>query len=68
LGDGAKSLRRIELPKCRCALDQRNLGPPYPREVELCLRDSAGALQHDCILAIAGDFADELVQLFRKCR
>jgi hypothetical protein len=61
-------LRRLELSERARALDQGYLGPPHPREVKLCLRDSAGALEHDCILAIAGDFADELVQLFRKCR
>ena len=38
------------------------------REFKLCLRDSAGALEHDFILGVAGDFVDELVQLFRKCR
>src|SRR5215471_808986 len=53
---------------CRRALNQGKLGPPHAREVKLGLRDSAGALEHDCILAVAGDFADERVQLFRKCR
>ena len=44
------------------------LGPPHPREVKLSLCDSAGALEHDCILAVAGEFADEGVQLFGNCR
>jgi len=66
LGDGG--LRRIEFSERRRALDQGKLGSPHAREVELCLRDSAGALEHDCILGVARDFADELVQLFRKRR
>ena len=66
MGDG--ELRRIELSERRRALDQGNLGPPHPREVKLSLRDSAGALEGDCILRVAGDFAGELVQLLRKCR
>src|SRR5262249_37414752 len=45
----------------RRAFDQGNRGPWHPREVELCLRDSAGALEHDCILSVASDFADALV-------
>ena len=28
---------------------------------------SAGALEDNCILGVANDFTDELVQLFRKC-
>jgi hypothetical protein len=36
-------LRRIELSDRRRALNQGNLGPPHPREVKLCLRESAGA-------------------------
>ena len=63
-----KAYGGIELSERRRAFDQGNLGPPHPREVELCVRDSAGALEQDCILGIAGDFADELVQLFRKPR
>jgi hypothetical protein len=51
-------LRRLELSERACALDQGNLGPPHPREVKLCLRDSAGALEHDCILSVSGDFTD----------
>jgi hypothetical protein len=66
LGDGEP--RRIEPFERRRALNQGNLGPPHTREVELCVRDRAGALKHYCILAVAGDFADELVQLFRICR
>jgi hypothetical protein len=45
--------RRLELSDRARAFDQGNLGPPI-REVKLCLRDSAGALEHDCILAVAG--------------
>ena len=60
--------RGIELSECRRALDQGDLGPPHPRELKLCLRESAGALEQDCILGVANDFADELVQLFRSCR
>jgi hypothetical protein len=52
-------------PNAKVALIER---PPHPREVKLGLRDSAGALEHDCILSIAGDFANELVQLFRRAR
>jgi hypothetical protein len=66
--DGAKNPRWIELSERRGAFDQSNLGPPHPREVKLGLCDSAGALEHDCILGVAGDFANELVQLFRKRR
>jgi hypothetical protein len=65
---GGGELRRIELSECRGALDHGNLGPPHARELKLCLRDSAGALEHDFILGVADDFVDELVQLFRKCR
>ena len=65
---GGGELRRIELSECRCALDQGNLGPPRPRKLKLCLRESAGALEHDFIFGVAGDFAGEHVQLFRKCR
>ena len=66
MGDG--DLRRIEFSERRCALNQGNLDPSHPREFKLCLRNRAGALEQDCILAVAGDFADELVQLFRKRR
>jgi len=66
LGHG--ELRRVELSERRRALNQGKLGPPHAREVKLGLRNGAGALEHDCILAVAGDFADEDVQLFRKCR
>ena len=66
MGDG--ELRRIKLSEGRRALNQGNLGPPHSRELKIRLRDSAGALEHHCILAVAGDFADELVQLFGKCR
>src|SRR5262249_56195076 len=66
LGDGEP--RRIELSQRRRALDQGKLGSPHAGEVELCLRDSAGAVEPDCILGVARDFADELVQLFRKRR
>ena len=59
--------RRIELSERRRALDQGNLGPPHPRELKLCFRDGAGALERDCILGVAGDFADESVQFFCKC-
>jgi hypothetical protein len=62
LGDGDPGRpRRVELSKRRRALDQGNLGPPHPREVKLCFRDSAGALEHDCIFGVAGDVADEIV-------
>ena len=40
--------------------------PRQPRELKLCLRDSAGALEHDFIFGVAGNFAGEPVQLFRK--
>jgi hypothetical protein len=66
LGDGEP--RRIELSERRRAFNQGNLGPPHPRELKLCLRDSAGALEPDCILCVAGDFAGEGVQLLRKGR
>ena len=65
---GYGELRRIKLSERRRALNQGNLGPPHSRELKIRLRDSAGALEHHCILAVAGDFADELVQLFGKCR
>ena len=45
LGDGAESLRRIELSKRRRAFDQGDIGTPHPREVKLSLRESAGALE-----------------------
>ena len=61
-------MRRLKLSERVRALDQGNLGPPYLREVKLRLRGSASALEHDCILGVAGDFADEVVQLFRECR
>ena len=38
------------------------------REVDLCVRNGAGALEQDCILAVAGDFSDKVVQAFRICR
>ena len=60
--------RRIELSERRRALNQGNLGPPHPREVKFRLRDSAGALQRDGTFSVAGDFAREFVQLFRKRR
>jgi hypothetical protein len=66
LGNGES--RRIELSKCSRALNQSDLGPPHTRELKLCLRDGAGALEHDCILGVAGDFVDEFVQLLRICR
>ncbi len=66
MGDGEP--RRIQLSERRRALNQGHLGPPHPRKLKLCLRDSAGALEHDCLLAVAGNFADEPVQVFRKCR
>jgi hypothetical protein len=66
--DGAKKPRWIERSERRGALDQGNLGLPHSREIKLCLGDSAGALEDDCILGVAGDFADEVVQLFRRCR
>jgi hypothetical protein len=66
LGDGEP--RRIELTERRRAFDQGNLDPPHPRELKLRLRDSAGALEQDCILSVAGDFANELIQLFCICR
>jgi hypothetical protein len=66
-GDGAKN-RRVERSERRGAFDQGNLGLPHSREIKLCLGDSTGALKYDCVLVIAGDFADELVQLFRRCR
>ncbi|TMJ93983.1 MAG: hypothetical protein E6G77_23250 [Alphaproteobacteria bacterium] len=68
LGDRAEQLRRIELSKRRCALDQGNLGPPHPREIELGLRGLSRALEDNGIIGVAGDFADELVQLFSNCR
>ena len=64
LGDGGP--RRIELSERRRPLNQGNLGPPHLRELKIRLRDSTGALEHDCIVAGAGDFADKRVQLFRK--
>jgi hypothetical protein len=33
----------------------------HPREVKLCLREGPGALEQNCILGVAGDFAEELV-------
>ena len=66
MGDGEPL--RIELSERRRALNQGNFGPSHPREVELCVRNGAGALQGDCVLRVAGDFAGELVQLFRKRR
>jgi len=62
LGDG--ELRRIELSQRRRALNQGNLGPPHPREVKLSLRDNAGALEHDCILAVAGDLRTRVSSCF----
>ena len=64
LGDG--ELRRIELSERRRALNQGNLGPPHPRELELCLRDLASALEGDCINGVAGDFAGERLELWRQ--
>jgi hypothetical protein len=66
LGDGEP--RRIELSERRRALDQGNLSPPHPREVKFCSHDLESALEGDCIIGVAGNFAGELVQLFRKCR
>jgi hypothetical protein len=66
LSDGEP--RRIELSEGRCSFNQGDLGPPHPRELKLRLRDSAGAIEQDWMLSIAGDFADELVQLFCICR
>jgi hypothetical protein len=37
---GGGELGRIELPECRCALDQGNLGPPHPRELKLATADT----------------------------
>ena len=65
MGDG--ELRRIKLSERRRTVNQGNLGPPHSRQLKIRLRDSASALEHDCILAVAGDFADELVQLFGEC-
>jgi hypothetical protein len=47
---GNSERRRIELSERRRALDQGNLGPPHPRELKLCLRDSAGSF------SVAGEF------------
>ena len=63
-----KAYGGIELSERRRAFDQGNLGPPHPRELKLRLGDGAGALEQDCILAVASDFADEVVQLFGNCR
>jgi hypothetical protein len=59
LGSTAEGLRRIELSESRRALDQSNLGLPHPREIQFGLRDSAGALEQNGILSVAGDFTDE---------
>ena len=64
MGNG--ELRRIELSELR--LNQGKLGPLHPRELKLCLRNLASALEGDCIIGVADNFARELVQLFRKCR
>jgi hypothetical protein len=40
----------------------------HTREIKLCLGDSAGTLEQDGILGVAGDFAREFVQQFRQCR
>jgi hypothetical protein len=61
LGDGAKSLRRIELSERARSLDQGNLGTPHPRELKLCLRDLESALASNCIIGVAGNFAGELI-------
>jgi hypothetical protein len=45
-----------------------SLARRHPREVELGLRDVTSALEGDCIIGVAGDFAGELVQLFGECR
>ena len=50
LGDRAEQLRRIELSKRRCALDQGNLGPPHRREIELGLRGLSRALEDNGII------------------
>jgi hypothetical protein len=67
-GDGAKNPRRVERSERRGALDQGSLGLPHSREIKLCLGDSAGTLEQDGILGVAGDFAREFVQQFRQCR
>ena len=63
-----KAYGGIELSERRRAFDQGNLDPPHPRELKLRLRDSAGALEQNGILGVAGDFTDEPVQLFCICR
>src|SRR6266542_4965027 len=62
-GDGARNRPWIERSERRGAFDQGNLGLPHSREIKLCLGDSAGALEQDWIVSVAGDFANELVQL-----
>jgi len=39
-----------------------------PRELKLGLRDLESVLEGGCIISVAGNFAGELVQLFRVCR
>src|SRR5262249_42522731 len=66
--DRVEKLRRIEFAERAHALDHGDLGPSDAHELELSLRDSAGAVKHDWLLAIAGDFTGEPIQLFRECR
>src|SRR5262245_57809361 len=65
---GTENWRRMGIFQRTRALDQGDLGPPYAREVKLCLRGGAGVLDLDCVLASAGDFTGETVQLLYKCR
>jgi hypothetical protein len=51
----------IELSERRGALNQGNLGPPHPRELKLGVRDLESALEADCIISVAGNFAGEVV-------
>ncbi len=48
--------------------DQGNFGSPHTREIEESFRSSAGAVEDDYVLGVAGDLTGELVQLFRKGR
>jgi hypothetical protein len=57
------------------ALDQGNRGPPHPREVKPGLRDSAGALEHDCMVSpailrtsLSSCFAYAAVEVMLKVR
>jgi hypothetical protein len=64
LADG--DLRTISGREYARALDQSNLRPPHPREVEFGLCDLASPLEGDCVNGVAGDFAGELLELWRQ--